>query len=234
MERIRLIKEALISENTEKTKGWMKMARRTETNNCMREKKVPIIWLNTNSCGGDTISLLNSTNSDYQEMITNLVNLAYNTPAISVEGCLANNNLDGFIDKPSSDYILVVEGSVPTRSNGKFAVVGRRNGEDWTALQAVQSLGAEAKYVIAAGTCASSGGISAASPNPSGSKPVQDVLNRKVINVPGCPINPDRFLGTLTHLIRFGEPELDQFNRPKMFFSDTQEENETREWLLYV
>lgn len=213
----------------------MRVLQYANANKSMTEReKYPIIWLNTNSCGGDTISLLNSANPDYQEVITNLVNIVYNTRFMSAEGDLANKILDGFIDEPSSDYILVVEGNIPTNSNGMYSVVGRRNGKPWTALEAVQLLGAGAKYVIAAGTCASFGGISTAPPNPSSAKPVQAILSRNVINVPGCPIDPDRFLDTLIHLIRFGEPELDGLNRPKMFFSDTQDENETLEGMLHV
>ena len=150
-----------------------------------------------------------------------MVDMSYNTLSMAAEGDLVNEIRDRYLEDLSGRYILVVEGTVPTRANGRFAVVGRRNGRPWTALQAVQSLGAGAKYVIAAGTCASFGGPYAASPNPSGSKPVQAVLDRKVINVPGCPINPDWFMGTLTHLLRYGEPELDRLNRPTMFYGET-------------
>lgn len=104
------------------------------------------------------MSLLNSLDPGYQEMITDLVDMSYNTLTMSAEGDLVNEIRDRFPKDLSGHYILVVEGTVPTRANGRFAVVGRRDGRPWTALQAVQSLGAAAKYVIAAGTCASFGG----------------------------------------------------------------------------
>jgi hydrogenase small subunit len=183
--------------------------------------KPRLIWLDTNSCRGDMISLLNAHDPDYQELITGLVDMDYNTLVMSAEGNPVNSIRDSFLDDPPGSYILVVEGTVPTRANGKFAVVGRRDGKPWTAMQAVQSLGSRAGYVIAIGTCASFGGPYAAAPNPTGSQPVQAVLDRKVINVPGCPANPDWFMGTLIHLIQYGEPELDQLNRPKMFYGES-------------
>jgi Ni,Fe-hydrogenase I small subunit len=42
-----------------------------------------------------------------------------------------------------------------------------------------------------------------------------------VVNVPGCPAHPDWLTGTLTKLAqhRMGEGDLDDYNRPRIFFS---------------
>jgi hydrogenase small subunit len=48
---------------------------------------------------------------------------------------------------------------------------------------------------------------------------VQSVLERKVIKLPGCPCHPDWFLGTLAHILLYGEPELDNMDRPLLFYS---------------
>ena len=69
------------------------------------------------------------------------------------------------------------------------------------------------------GACAVHGGISAAKPNLSESVSVDSILNRKVIKLPGCPCHPDWFLGTLAHILLYGEPELDSMNRPLLFYS---------------
>ncbi len=37
--------------------------------------------------------------------------------------------------------------------------------------------------------------------------------------LPGCPVHPDWFLGTLAHLLLYGEPDTDNLNRPLMFYS---------------
>jgi hydrogenase small subunit len=81
--------------------------------------------------------------------------------------------------------------------------------------------GAKAKYVLAVGTCASHGGISAAKPNPSESVSIGKVLEREVINVPGCPSNPAWVIGTIGHIISRGAPELDSLKRPVLFYGVT-------------
>ncbi|MFZ5646624.1 MAG: hydrogenase small subunit [Bacillota bacterium] len=180
----------------------------------------PLIWLGTNTCGGDMLSLLDSLDPGYQNLISDLVDFRYNL-LMAAEGDGATGMLYDTMANFPGRYILVVEGTVPTKSGGIYSVIGRRNGKPLTALQAVRELGAKARHVVAVGTCAAFGGPFAAAPNPTGSLPVQAVLDRRVINVPGCPVNPDWIVGTLVHLVRHGEPELDQFNRPKMFYGET-------------
>ncbi|TAH59994.1 MAG: Ni/Fe hydrogenase, partial [Gottschalkiaceae bacterium] len=85
----------------------------------------------------------------------------------------------------------------------------------------VKMAGEKAKYVIAAGTCASYGGPSAARPNPSKSISIPEFLTREVIRVPGCPSHPDWVIGTIANLILFGKPELDSQNRPIVFYGNT-------------
>lgn len=48
--------------------------------------------------------------------------------------------------------------------------------------------------------CASDGGISEVVPNPVECVSAQEILKRKVIKLPGCPCNPDWFLGTLGYI----------------------------------
>ncbi|MCR6546588.1 hydrogenase small subunit [Dehalobacterium formicoaceticum] len=118
-----------------------------------------------------------------------------------------------------SDYILAVEGAVATKNNGLYNIIGRLNGKAVTGFEAVQILGAKASYVIAIGACATHGGVSAARPNPAECVSVQSVLNRKVIKLTGCPCHPDWFMGTLAHILLYGEPELDSRDRPLLFYS---------------
>ncbi|NLI92766.1 MAG: hydrogenase small subunit [Peptococcaceae bacterium] len=186
-----------------------------------KKSRPPVIWLGTNTCAGDMLSLLNSLEPGYQSLITDLIDFRFNYLLGSAEGDTATGVLKAVTEEQRGKYILVIEGTIPTRTNGLYCVVGNRDGKPLTALQAVRELGGGARHVVAAGTCASFGGPYAAAPNPSESVPVQAVLDRKVINVPGCPINPDWMMGTLVHLVQYGEPELDGFNRPKIFYGDT-------------
>lgn len=178
--------------------------------------KRDLIWLELTGCSGNIISLLNGSNPDFKFLITNMVNLIYNNSLMAAEGEAA---LDALVNKTGSDYILAVEGAISTKNNGLYNIIGRWKGEPLTALKAVQLLGARASHVIAVGACATHGGVSAARPNPAECVSVQSILKRKVIKLPGCPCHPDWFLGTLAHILLYGEPELDDRDRPLLFYS---------------
>ena len=145
-----------------------------------------------------------------------MVNFIYNNSLMAAEGEFAMEKLFGSI---GHDYILAVEGAVSTKNNGLYNVIGRWRGQPVTALEAIKKLGEKASYVLAVGTCASSGGPSAARPNPAACVDIQSLLSRKVIMLPGCPCHPDWFLGTLGYILLSGEPALDGRNRPLMFYS---------------
>lgn len=183
-------------------------------NNQIPKRK--LVWLEINGCSGNIISLLDGDNPGFKSLALRLVNFVFDNSLMASEGEGAMERLFSVI---GDDYILAVEGAVSTRDNGLYTVIGRLKGEAVTSLKAVQTLGKNAAHVIAVGTCASDGGISAASPNPSASMGIQDVLEKKVIRLTGCPCHPDWFLGTLAHIMLYGEPELDSYNRPKMFYS---------------
>ncbi|MEN6316552.1 MAG: hydrogenase small subunit [Clostridiaceae bacterium] len=178
-------------------------------------KKKNLIWLELTSCSGNIISLLDGTNPDYEYMITNMVNLLFNNSLMSNWG---EEAIEKLINAPGTDYILAVEGAVATKNNGLYNIIGRWKGKPFTALDAINLLGEKASHVIAVGACATHGGVSAAYPNPSGSVSVQSLLKRKVIKLPGCPCHPDWFLGTLAHILLYGEPELDNVDRPILFY----------------
>ena len=180
--------------------------------------KAKLVWLELTGCSGNIISLLNGQNPGFQYLITEMVDLVYNNSLMAAEGSAAMSKLEDILDK---SFILAVEGAVSSKDNGHYNIIGRINGVPLTALSALKSLGEKAQYVIAVGACATHGGVSAAYPNPSGSVSVQSVLKRKVIQLPGCPCHPDWFMGTLAHLLLYGEPELDRENRPLMFYART-------------
>ena len=106
---------------------------------------------------------------------------------------------------------MVVEGAIPTADNGKYCKIAGR-----TAMDILADIGPKAAAVIALGTCASFGGIQAASPNPTGAKGVQELLGGvPIVNIPGCPPNPVTFLGTVLHYLTFKRlPNLDNLGRP--------------------
>ena len=178
-------------------------------------RKRNLVWLELTGCSGNIISLLDGSNPDFTYLISMMTNFIYNNSISASEGQGAMKQLFSVLGR---DYILAVEGAVATKNNGLYNIIGRLNGKTITALDAVKTLGEKANHVIAVGACATHGGVSAARPNPAECVSVQSVLKRKVIKLPGCPCHPDWFMGTLAHILLYGEPELDEKDRPLLFY----------------
>ncbi|MPL65778.1 Periplasmic [NiFeSe] hydrogenase small subunit [bioreactor metagenome] len=185
------------------------------------KRKLPVIWLETSDSGDNNIAFMNTTYPYLHQVFTDMIDLLYSNTFMAAQGTDALNLLFESAKEFQGQYVLVVEGAIPTKDNGIYNVIARTKNGDITALDAVTYLGGMAQYVVAVGTCASFGGASSAAPNTTGSVGVSSVLNREVINVSGCPVNPDWFVGTLGHLIMYGKPELDNLGRPKLFYGNT-------------
>lgn len=190
-----------------------------------QQNKLNLIWLEATGCSGNIISLLNAENPDVMYLLQEMVSLKYNNSLMVAEGEKAFKQ---FLDTLDTDFILVVEGAISTKDNGLYNIIARYQGKAITAMEAVKSAGEKAKYVLAVGTCASYGGISAARPNPSNCISVAQFLNREVIKIPGCPCHPDWVIGTIANLIAFANLELDEQSRPVMFYSITIHDHCTR------
>ena len=131
------------------------------------------------------------------------------------------NNLD-YALLARRGYVLVVEGAIPTGSAGLFCTVG-----DLPLIDALRTFASNAGTIIALGTCASYGGLSAGAPNPTSAKSVKDALtflgiSKPVVNIPGCPTHPDWLVGTISYLLVNGHaPTLDANGRPTDYFGQT-------------
>lgn len=185
------------------------------------KRKLPVIWLETSDSGDNNIAFMNTTYPYLQQVFTDMIDLLYSNTFMAAQGKDALDLLFESAEEFKGKYVLVVEGAIPTKDNGIYNVIARSKNRTITALEAVTQLGSMAQYVIAIGTCASFGGASSAKPNITGSVGVGKVLNRDVINVSGCPVNPDWFVGTLAHIMMYGKPELDDLGRPKLFYEFT-------------
>lgn len=130
-------------------------------------------------------------------------------------------NLYDFAALCRQGYILVIEGAIPTGAAGHFCHVGG----EMSMIQAFDQFSEHADSIISVGTCASFGGIPAAIPNPTNALSVDGALvylgrTKPVINIPGCPIHPDWFVGTIVNLLAGNSLPLDSNKRPKMFFGE--------------
>ena len=183
------------------------------------ESGTPVVWLQGQSCSGCSVSLLNSIHfTTIDDLLLNTIDLEYHSTMMVAAGDLAVGAAEAARDEEG--YVLVVEGAIPTADDGEFCYVW----EGMTAHQAVQIFSQKAAFVLAVGTCAAYGGIPGAKGNLTAAKGVGEILGQgtPVINIPGCPAHPDWIVGTIAHLLTYGEaPKLDLAGRPKAFYQKT-------------
>lgn len=190
------------------------------------ETSPPLIWLHGSSCTGCSIAALNAvTPTSFGDLLLNRVSAKYDSVVMAAGADLAIRTLDREAGANDGRFILVVEGGVPTVDGGRHCVIGVRDGVPLTLLDAVSSLGPRAARVLALGTCASYGGVAGAGANPTGVKPLRDVLAgrtaKPVINVPGCPAPPEQLFKVVVGLLAGGEYALDADGRAATCFPHT-------------
>jgi hydrogenase small subunit len=183
----------------------------------------PVLWLHGSSDSGCSVSLLNSVHPSIAEVLLQLISLEFHQTVMAASGEMATSALEEALESQTGEFILVVEGAIPTGINGVYCTVGELEGIPMMIVDWVKMLGAKAKAVVAVGTCASFGGIPAAAPNPTECKNVGEIFQENgittpLINIPGCPPHPDWIVGTLFHVLRYGIPDLDTLGRPRLFF----------------
>ena len=137
--------------------------------------------------------------------------------------------------------MLVVEGSVANEEingEGHWSGFGvDAEGQPITASTWIDRLAPRAAVVMALGTCAAYGGVPAMRNNPTGAMGLRDHLGhgfvsrrgRPLINLPGCPVQPDAITETLQRIaleIAGVSPptELDDQGRPLWLFEQTAHE----------
>jgi hydrogenase small subunit len=183
-----------------------------------KQTRVPVIWLEFQDCAGCTEALTRSQSPTIVDLVLNMISIEYHETLTAAAGFQTEANKEEIMAQYYGEYVLVVEGSIPTGENGAYCTIGGRSAEDML-LEAAEGAAA----IISAGNCAAFGGLPKADPNPTGAKGVWDIITDKpVINIPGCPAIPEVFSGTLAHYVLFGNlPELDNLNRPKTFYAQT-------------
>ena len=174
-------------------------------------KRPTLVWLEFQSCTGDSEALLRSANPTVAEIILDILSVDYHETIMAAAGHQAEEALDKTIAAYKGKYICVIEGSIPMKDGGVYGSTGGKSHLD----RARQVCGG-ALATIAVGTCASYGGIAAAVPNPTGAVGVREAVpGVTVINLPGCPVNADNLTATIVYYLIFGKiPELDSHGRP--------------------
>ncbi len=196
-------------------------------------REVPVVWVQTATCSGCSVSVLNSAAPKITDLLLSEVipgrhlNLRFQATVMAGAGEPVIEVLDAAAEGDPGTYVLVVEGSIPTKDGGVYGTLGEEPMVD----RAV-ALAKNAMAVVGLGTCASFGGIFAADPNPGGCVSIGALLEGRdietpLINVPGCPPHPDWFVGTVATVLVGGleAVEVDELGRPTRFFGQLIHEN---------
>lgn len=178
--------------------------------------RVPVIWLHFQECTCCSESFIRSSHPIVADILLDKISLDYTETLMAASGFQAEEAMQNTMKKYKGEYILCVEGSVPTGADGVYCMIGGK-----TSLQILEEAAENAKAIIAWGSCASNGCVQSAKPNPTSATPIHKLVKGKpVIKVPGCPPIGEVMAGVIVHLVTFDRiPELDRLGRPKAFYS---------------
>jgi hydrogenase small subunit len=183
-------------------------------------EEVHILWISELlGCDGDSVSVTAATLPSIEDVVMgNIPGL----PKVYLHNkVLAYEYGDEFMqhlykaERGELDpFVLVLEGSIPNEDihpEGYFAAMGAdpATGQPIPTVEWIRRLAPKALAVVACGTCATYGGIHAMAGNPTGAMGVADFLGWDfrskagipIVNVPGCPVQPDNFMETVTYLL---------------------------------
>lgn len=178
--------------------------------------RIPILWMHFQECTCCSESFIRSSHPIVADILLDKISLDYTETLMAASGFQAEESLKNTMTKYKGQYILCVEGSVPTGADGVYCMIGGK-----TSMQILEEVAEGAAAIIAWGSCASNGCVQSAKPNPTGATPIHKLVKGKpVIKVPGCPPIGEVMAGVIVHYLTFDRiPELDRLGRPKAFYS---------------
>ncbi len=182
--------------------------------------EVHILWITAGlGCDGDSVSVTAATQPSIEDVLLGAIP---GLPKVHLHNpVLAYENGEEFLryfhlgaEGKLEPFVLVVEGSIPNekiKKDGYWAAMGtdEETNQPIKTTEWIDRLAPKATAVIAIGTCATYGGIHAMEGNPTGCMGMADYLGWSwrskaglpIVNVPGCPVQPDNFMETVLYLL---------------------------------
>jgi hydrogenase small subunit len=190
---------------------------------CAQVVEYPAIWIAGAACSGCSVSLLNTISPSIQNVLVDPVlpgkhvSLRFHATVMAGQGEPVLRVTKDTAAKKPGEYLLVVDGSIPTAEDGLYCTLGEIDGVHITMKDLTKELSENALCVLAVGTCAAFGGIPKGSPNPTGAKSVREFfreegIEKPLINIPGCPPHPDWMVGTIASVLLKGLPKADDLD----------------------
>ncbi len=172
--------------------------------------RLPVIWLHAQACGGNTAAFLAARDPSVSELILDLLSIDYDEAIAAPAGSGARLTLTKALESHPNGYIAVVDGAIPTADDGIYCLVDGRPVRD-----VVREVCDGALATIALGSCAFDGGAAAAGGASTGAVGVGSIASGKLINLPGCPMNPENLTATIVYYLAKKEfPVTDGRGRP--------------------
>jgi len=210
--------------------------------------EVHILWISEGlSCDGDTVSVTAASQPSIEDVVLGLIP---GIPKVHLYNkVLAYETGDRYLEPfrkaargQLGPFVLVIEGSIPNEDingDGYWTSFGNdETGQPKTINTWIDELAPLAWAVVAVGTCATYGGIHAMAGNPTGAMGLADYLgwdfrsqaNLPIVNIPGCPVQPDNFMEALVWLLQHAAGKappipLDAQLRPTWLFGKTVHES---------
>src|ERR1043166_9662696 len=185
-------------------------------------QEVHILWISEGmSCDGDSVSITAAGQPGIEDVLLGAIP---GLPKVHLHNKVLSPTLGGeeFLapfrqaarDELDAPFVLGIEGSIPNENingDGYWTSFGNdeATGEPLNLNYWLDNLAPKAWGVIAIGTCATYGGIHAMAGNPTGCMGLADYLGHDwklkagipIVNVPGCPVQPDNMMETLLYLL---------------------------------
>src|SRR5947199_6653250 len=183
-------------------------------------KEIHVVWMTTGlSCDGDSVSVTAATLPSIEDVvlgaIPGLPKVHLHNPVLAYE--VGDDFMKYWFQAAAGEldpFVLGLEGSVANediKSEGYWAAMGTdpHTGQPITTSEWIDRLAPKVLAIVCAGTCATYGGIHAMAGNPTGAMGLADYLGWNwrskaglpVVNVPGCPVQPDNMTETLLYLL---------------------------------
>ena len=174
-----------------------------------------VLWLQSGGCGGCSMSLLCADTTDFQGHLSGAgIDLLWHPSLSLASGTDVIALLQSVLDGHTPLDALCIEGSLlrGPHGTGRFHMLA---GTGLPMVHWVRELAAQARHVVAVGSCAAWGGITAGGDNPTDACGLQYEDDRPggllgadfrsgsglpVINIAGCPTHPSWVTDTLMAL----------------------------------
>lgn len=181
------------------------------------EQKPKVVFIQSQCCTGCSVSATYGNEIDFIDFITNVIRLQVHPNLSFSQGEDYMRVLEETVSE--GGFYLVLEGSIPMGIK-EACMFGDEPIADY-----LKHVIPKAAAIVASGTCAAYGGIPASNQNVTGAIPVDEYMKREglkkpLIKIPGCPISPDRLMGTVAYIVATGKlPELVD-GKPKQYFGE--------------